>query len=86
MDLSQLSPGDLVTVKPNLDHPAWMIEVEADPRDGGGTKRVRDESVDQVFADLVVTETSPKCIRLSNNFWYLVEDGYQEHSSATLID
>lgn len=86
MDLSQLQPGDLVTVKPNLDHAAWMVEVEADPRDGGGTRRVRDESVDQVFADLVVTKTSPKRIRLSNSFWYLVEDGYQEHSSATLIE
>lgn len=83
--LKQIQPGDTVTLKRNLDHPAWMREVKADPRDGGGTRRVHDTTVEEIIGELVVTERDQSRVRLSNSFWYLVEDGTQERSSATLI-
>lgn len=86
--LNKLQPGDKVVVKRNLNHPAWMKEVPADPRSGSTTKRVRDNSVEELISGSIVTERRerPARVRVTcNNFWYLLADGMQVNSSSTLI-
>lgn len=87
--LEALQLGDTVTIKRNLDHPAWMREVPQDPRNGGSTRRVRNDSVEEVIGRTTVTERRDNRVRIGNSFWYVLngaEAGYQEHSGATLIE
>jgi hypothetical protein len=87
--LDQLQPGDKVVVKRNLNHPAWMKQVAADPRSGSTTKWVRDGSVEEVISGAIVTERRENPARISvsiNNFWYLLAAGEQMHSSSTLVE
>ncbi|MEO3931385.1 hypothetical protein WMO79_01035 [Micrococcaceae bacterium Sec7.4] len=86
--LRELQPGDKVVVKRNLDHPAWMKQVAADPRNGSSTKWVRDTSVEEVISGAIVTERreNPARIQVSiNSFWYLLADGKQMGSKSTLV-
>lgn len=86
--LSELQPGDKVVVKRNLNHPAWMKQVAADPRDGIGTKWVPDTSVEGVISGAVVTERRENPARITvsiNNFWYMLAGGEQMGSKSTLV-
>lgn len=83
--LNELQPGDKVTLKRNLDHPAWMKKGPYDEYEGAH-RLVRDP-------DIAGTNTgwmdrkAQSLVRLSGNgFWYDLADGMQEHSKATLIE
>ena len=88
--LQNLVPGSKVTIKRNLDHPAWMKEVPADPRNGSGTKLVRDDSVAEVIGQGEVIDVNTygirPSVRVSNGFWYTLADGLQDGSKSTRIE
>lgn len=80
--------GDRVLVRRNLDHPAWMKQVEADPRDGG-TKWVRDPDVVEEIGQATIVASERRLfgveLRATNGFYYDAETGLQIHSKATVI-
>lgn len=97
--LADLAVGDIVTLKRNLDHPAWMKQVPDDPRNGGDTKYVRDEGIAESLGNSTITDRreipavagwggreAKVLVRLSSGFWYDLADGYQDGSRATLIE
>lgn len=53
--LPDLQVGDCVTVKRNLDHPAWMTRVAVDPR-SGGNGFVRRTDLNEVIGDMAVIQ------------------------------
>ncbi|MEO3931386.1 hypothetical protein WMO79_01040 [Micrococcaceae bacterium Sec7.4] len=98
--LDQLQPGDKVTLKRNLDHPAWMKQGPYDEYEGG-RRLVRNPDIAEDLGTATVTERrdiagtntgwmdrKPKnLVRLgSNGFWYDLADGMQDGSHATLIE
>jgi len=86
--LIELQAGDKVVVKRNLDHPAWMKQVPADPRSGSSLKWIRDNSVEEIITGAVVTERRENPARITvstNGFWYLLADGMQMGSKSTLV-
>ena len=86
--LIELQAGDKVVVKRNLDHPAWMKKVPADPRSGSSTKWVRDPDVAEIISGAIVTERRENPARITvstNSFWYLLADGMQMGSKSTLV-
>ncbi|WP_146197345.1 hypothetical protein [Promicromonospora sp. AC04] len=97
--LGDLQIGDRVVVKRNLDHPAHMKQVPADPRDGG-TKWVRDENIDESVAVSTIVERrhhpsvtgrwlarpARTLVRLRSGLWYDLATGLQEGSGATRIE
>ena len=98
--LDQLQPGDTVILKRNLDHPAWMKEVAADPRSGSTTHWVRDDSVEEMLGTSTILERrdipgthtgwrdrkAQSLVRLANGFWYDLAAGLQDKSEATRIE
>lgn len=98
--LQQLQPGDKVTLKRNMNHPAWMKKVAADLRSGDSTRWVRDESIEEVLGTATIIERrdipgtytgwrdrkAQSLVRLANNFWYDLATGLQDGSKATLIE
>jgi hypothetical protein len=57
--LQQLQPGDKVTLKRNLDHPAWKIKGEYDPYEGRH-RLVRDPKIAEDLGVATVTERRTK--------------------------
>jgi hypothetical protein len=88
--LDQLQLGDTVLVKRNLDHPAWKIKGEYDEYEG--THRlIPNPDLAEVLGETKVTERTVRNglltrVRTQSGFWYLVTDGSQEGSEATLIE
>lgn len=98
--LNQLQAGDKVTLKRNLDHPAWMKQGPYDEY-SGAHQLVRDPDIAEDLGTATITERrdiagtntgwmdrkARSLVRLSGNgFWYDLADGMQEHSKATLIE
>lgn len=97
--LKQLQPGDKVTLKRNLDHPAWKIQGPYDEYEGARTL-VRNPNIEEVLGtatilerrDIPATNTgwrdrkAKSLVRLANNFWYDLATGLQDKSEATLIE
>lgn len=97
--LDQLQPGDKVTLKRNLDHPAWMKKGPWDEYQGSH-RLVRNPDIAEDLGTATITERRDipgtntgwmdrkpqSLVRLGGNgFWYDLADGMQQHSSATLI-
>lgn len=96
--LDQLQPGDKVTLKRNLDHPAWMQQGPYCEYEGGH-RLVRNPDIAEDLGTATVTERRDKrpiniggkvwpaksLVRLGNSFWYDLATGYQDGSHATLI-
>lgn len=94
--IADLAVGDKVALKRNLDHPAWMKQVECEYE---GTRYVRDESVEESLGTVAVVDLreipavagwrgreAKTLVRLPSGFWYDLADGYQDGSRATLIE
>lgn len=96
--LEDLNITDTVLVKRNLEHPAHRIPVN-DPH--GMTTYVLDQSVEETIGGSRVVERydapasgqtdrnyrpGRSLVRLSNGFWYDLQDGYQDGSEATYIE
>lgn len=94
-DLANLRIGDKVQLKRNLDHPAWMNQVESE---FDGTRWVRDDSVEEVIGVCAIIDRrdipavpgwggheAKTLLRLPSGFWYDGATGRQEHSESTLI-
>lgn len=47
--LADLTAGDQVVLKRNLNHPAWMKQVPADPRSGRDTQYVPDPEIEELL-------------------------------------
>lgn len=98
-ELSELQIGDMVAVKRNLDHPAFMKRVESEY---DGTAYVRDASVVEDIGAMKVVERSHlpahgrpgdwghrparTLVRLENNLWYDLATGLQDGSESTRIE
>lgn len=80
--------GDRVLIKRNLDHPAWMNQLPADPRDHG-TRWVRDPKVDEEIGEGVIVNAERRLygveLRVTNGFYYDARTGLQIGSKATFI-
>lgn len=80
--------GDLVEIRRNLEHPAWMDLVTADDRHGG-SRWVPREGLDEVIAQGTITELGREnfrpVARASNGFLYGQDTGEQAGSGATYI-
>jgi hypothetical protein len=98
--LDQLQPGDKVTLKRNLDHPAWKKKGPWDQYSGSHTL-VRNPDIAEDLGTATITERrdipatnygwmdrkAQSLVRLgANGFWYDLADGMQEHAHATLIE
>ena len=99
-DLSKLQPGDKVTLKRNLNHPAWMKKGPYDQY-SGAHRLVRDPNIAEDLGTATIAERrdipgtntgwmdrkAQSLVRLSaNGFWYDLADGMQDGSHATLIE
>ncbi|GAA2036408.1 hypothetical protein GCM10009720_16230 [Yaniella flava] len=84
--LHDLTVGDQVLVKRNLDHPVHQKFV--DDEYGGGW--VADSGVEEIIGVQTITErkdTSDRSlVRLSSGFWYDLSDGYQDGARANVIE
>jgi len=80
--------GDRVVIKRNLDHPAWMKQVPADPRNGG-TRWVRDPEISEEIGEGEILSREARLhsteLRVTNGFFYDAATGLQVHSGATFI-
>lgn len=89
--LPDLQVGDCVTVKRNLDHPAWMTRVAVDPR-SGGNGFVRRTDLNEVIGDMAVIQRvadnfrGKTFVRLANGLLYDLSTGAQDYSGATFIE
>ena len=85
-----LQLDDQVMIRRNLKHPAWMREVEADPRDGGA-KWVPEEGIEEEIGVGRVIRICPASlfsrgeVLVANGFWYDDITGSQVGSGATVI-
>lgn len=90
--LTDLTVGDRVAIKRNLDHPANMLKAPRDDRDI--TQKYIADPAKAAAVDLgtaIVTELrtdfyGKKLVRLGNGFWYDLADGYQDGAKATIIE
>lgn len=97
--LDELQPGDKVTLKRNLDHPAWMKQGPYCEYEGGH-RLVRNPDIAELLGAATISERrdipgtntgwmdrkAQSLVRLAGNgFWYDLADGMQQHSGATLI-
>lgn len=97
--LASLAVGDQVTVKRNLDHPAWKKQVPCDPRNGSTTKLIRDPEVVEELGTSTVLDRreipavagwggreAKTLVRLPSGFWYDCTTGLQDGSGSTRIE
>jgi hypothetical protein len=97
--LDQLQPGDKVTLKRNLDHPAWKIKGPWDEYEGSH-RLVRNPAIAEDLGTATITERrdipgtntgwmdrqAKSLVRLgANGFWYDLATGLQDGAKATLI-
>jgi hypothetical protein len=97
--LTELQPGDKVTLKRNLDHPAWKKQGPWDQYSGSHTL-VRNPDIAEDLGTATITERrdikgtntgwmdrkAKSLVRLgANGFWYDLATGLQDGAKATLI-
>lgn len=97
--LHDLQVGDQVTLKRNLDHPAFMIKSEISDEYSGTYPYVRDPHAKELLG--VVTIVARReihqaharantkltaLVRLVNGFWYDCATGLQDGPGATKIE
>jgi hypothetical protein len=97
--LTEVQPGDKVTLKRNLDHPAWMKKGTYDEY-SGSDRLVRNPDIAELLGTATVTERrddpgtntgwmdrpAKSLVRLgANGFWYDLATGLQDGSGATVI-
>jgi hypothetical protein len=81
--------GDRVMINRELSHPAWMHEVDDDPRNDSPTLALR-PGIEKKVGEGVVERVERQWHRgtlvfVSNHFWYDIETGIQDGSGATFI-
>ncbi|WP_026819989.1 hypothetical protein [Arthrobacter castelli] len=94
--LADLTVGDQVTVKRNLNHSHWMVVVD-NPREG--SRRVPNPDPDEVIGTAAIIDrrdvpavpgwcgrSATTLVRLPNHHWYDLADGLQNGSRATRIE
>lgn len=99
--LQDLQVSDEVTLKRNLDHPAFMVKSEIYDEYSGTYPYVRDPEASEILGvahivarrEIHPAHTGARAntklktlVRLTNSFWYDCATGLQDGSGATKIE